>query len=123
MDDVSCDPIPCHWAPWPVKTPSSEADPGKAEVNGGVDSFSDAASIVDLILSRSSSVDAADSASLRSRADRLVLKLYASAPIPISVFLSMNSSVDCRSATSELSEAAENTVGIQHVFDMAVPVS
>jgi hypothetical protein len=35
----------------------------------------------------------------------------------------MNSRVDCKSATSELSDAAENTAGIQHVLDVAASIS
>jgi hypothetical protein len=106
-----------------VKTPSNEAVPGKAVVESKVASFSEAASIVESIFSRRSSIDAADIASLRCRADRLVLKWYASPLILTSVSLSMNFSTGCRSVTNELSDAAENTAGIQHVPDVAVSIS
>jgi hypothetical protein len=106
-----------------VKIPSNEAGSGKAEVECKVASFSDAASIVDLILSRSSSIDVAETASLRCRADRLVLKLYASPLMLTSVFSSMNFSVDCKSVANDLSDAAENTDGIQHVPDAAMSIS
>lgn len=52
-----------------------------------------------------------------------MLKLYASSDRSIVAFLSKNSKVDFKSAISEVSDAAENTAGIQHGLDLAAFIS